>query len=359
MAATPRLPLLISCQGGSPSAQVARQTAAALDEQAIVETAEDVERLAGRARAGRAAIALDGCASGCSVRLLQAKGVPLQAALNLAELGVDGQSVAEVDVAKLATDVAARIRLQPAIGRPARAPRPVRPDPAAPKKRTHGVDDYLLAIDALASAVVQCGALADDSPTLAAHVSHLLSVSRVSAGQMLARLHAAGLIERSPRKELMLTAKGRVAADRAVRRHRLLECLASDFLGYTPAQSYEQARLLDGAFDDEAVERASRALGDPCRCPHGWPVDAAQARDEGRELSALATLAPGEEARVERLVEQDGPALAQLYELGLVPGVRVTRVAAGATVKFQVRIGDRTRTVDSRAATKVLVRRGQ
>ena len=357
MTATARLPLLISCQGGSPSAQVARQTAAALDELAVVETAEDTGLLDGRARAGRAVIALDGCASGCSVRLLQAKGVPLRSALNLAEFGVEGQSAAEVDVAQLAAEVAARIRQRPASGRRARAPRPARPDPAAPKKRTHGVDDYLLAIDALASAVVQCGALAADAPTLAAHVSQLLSVSRVSAGQMLARLHAAGLIERSPRKELMLTAKGRVAADRAVRRHRLLECLASDFLGYAPAQSYEQARLLDGAFDDEAIERVSRALGDPHRCPHGWPIDPAQAREEGRELSALATLSPGEEARVARLVEQDGPVLARLYELGLVPGAQVTRAVAGDTAQLHVRIGDRTRAVDARAATKVLVQR--
>jgi DtxR family Mn-dependent transcriptional regulator len=157
----------------------------------------------------------------------------------------------------------------------------------------------------------------------------------------------------------MLTAKGRVAADRAVRRHRLLERLASDFLGYPPAESYEQARLLDGAFDDEAIERVSRALGDPHSCPHGWPVDPVLAREEGRELSALATLSPGEEARVARLVEEDGPVLAQLYELGLAPGAQVTRAVAGATAQLRVRIGDRTRAIDARAATKVLVRRGE
>ncbi len=322
-----------------------------------METARDVDLLVGAARAGRATIALDGCASGCSARLLQAKGVPTPLALNLAELGVEGHSAGDADIARLCADVAARIRRRPATGLRARAPRPTRPDHASPTKRTHGIDDYLLAIDALASAVVACGALAADAPTLAAHVSRLLSVSRVSAGQMLARLQACGLVERSPHKELMLTSKGRLAADRAVRRHRLLERLAGDFLGYTPAECYEQARLLDGAFDDEAIERVSRALGDPDRCPHGWPIDAVRAREESRELSTLATLTPGERATVARLAEQDGPILAQLSEIGLVPGAQLTRADAHSATDLRVRIGHEIRAVDAQAATKVLVRR--
>lgn len=359
MAVAALLPLLISCQGGSPGAQLARRATAALGELGVVETAQDTDLLVRRAHAGSAVIALDGCASGCSARLLRAKGVTARSVLNLAELGVERRSAGEVDVARLAADVAARIRLRPRTERRARVPRPARPDPASPTKRAHGIDDYLLAIDALASTVVACGALAADAPVLAAHVARLLSVSRVSAGEMLARLQAAGLVERSPHKELMLTSKGRLAADRAVRRHRLLERLAGDFLGYTPAECYEHARLLDGAFDDEAIERVCRALGDPERCPHGWPVDAARSREESRELSTLATLAPGERATVARLAEQDRPMLARLSEIGLVPGAQLTRASAHAASELRVQIGHEIRPVDARAATKVLIRREQ
>ncbi len=304
-------------------------------------------------------IALDGCASGCSARLLRAKGVTARSALNLAELGVERRSAGEVDVARLAADVAARIRLRPRTERRARVPLPARPDPASPTKRAHGIDDYLLAIDALASTVVACGALAADAPVLAAHVARLLSVSRVSAGEMLARLQAAGLVERSPHKELMLTSKGRLAADRAVRRHRLLERLAGDFLGYTPASATSTPGYSTGP---STTRRSNGSVGLSAtleRCPHGWPVDAARSREESRELSTLATLAPGERATVARLAEQDRPMLARLSEIGLVPGAQLTRASAHAASELRVQIGHEIRPVDARAATKVLIRREQ
>ncbi len=350
-------PLVSCCRGGSPGARLAARTAAALAELAIAEAVEDVDLLVSQARAGRAVIAIDGCPSACSARLLEAKGASPRFTLNLRELGVDVQGAGEEEVAQLAAEIATRIRQRPTSGRRGRPPRPARPDPASRLKRTHGVEDYLIAIDALASTVLGCGALAADAPALAAHVSHLLSVSRVSAGQMLARLQAAGLIERSARKELMLTATGRAAADRAVWRHRLLERLATDFLGYPPTEAYEQARMLDGAFGDEAIGRVASALGGPERCPHGWPIDPVRARAESRELSTLTTLLPGDRATVARLVEHDGPALARLYELRLVPGTALVLADAGTASKMDVRIGETRCTIDSETAARVLVRR--
>ncbi len=351
-----KLPLVITCHGASRSAQLAGKTAAALAELAAAETVEDPELLVAQALAGRDVIVLDGCASACSARLIEAKGVRPRLALNLDELGAAPEGVSETGARRLAEEIARRIRRQPTAGRRARPPRPARPTSTSHTKRAHGVNDYLLAIDALASTVVKCGALAVDSPTLAAHVSRLLAVSRASAGEMLTRLEAAGLVERSAHKELVLTGKGRAEADRVVRRHRLLERMASEFLGYPPAESYEQARSLDGAFDDEAIERVSRALGDPLRCPHGWPIDPALAREESRELTTLAALATGELATVARLVEQDGPFLAQLYELGLVPETKVTLADAGDGDELIVRIDGKTYPIDVEAASKLLVR---
>src|SRR4029450_2337820 len=108
---------------------------------------------------------------------------------------------------------------------------------------------------------------------LAVRVADMLGVSRASAGEMLKRLEADGLIERGEHKEAILTPKGRELAERVVRRHRISERLRTDSVGYTPAESHVQADLLGDTFTDEMIERIARQLGNPERCPHGWPVD--------------------------------------------------------------------------------------
>lgn len=355
-------PLVISCQGGSASAELAGRAAAALGDLGAAEPVMDADLIVRQASTGRGVVALDGCPSACSARLLEARGLSPTLALNVADLGAglptcDAAETAPARVQSLAVGIARRIHEQPTVRRRSRAPRPAPPESSSRAKQTHGVDDYLLAIDALGSTVVPCGALSAAAPTLAAHVSQLLGVSRPSAGEMLDRLEVAGLVERSAHKELTLTADGRLAADRAVRRHRLLERLATDYLGYPLAECYERARMLGRAFDEEAIERVCRALGEPERCPHGWPVDPCLARAESRELSTLATLAPGERATVARLVEQDAHALARLDELRLLPGAAVRREYEGTGAAVAVTIADGVRTLDAEMATRVLLRR--
>lgn len=354
-----RRPLVIACQGGTPLARLAGRVAVALDELGAAEALDDPDRAVAEAHAGRRLIALDGCASACRTRLLEAKGVPPRATFSLAELGVDAPTLAAADPERLAHTVAARLRAPPSARRPGPSTRPTRPAPAPRAKRAHSVDDYLLAIVALASTPVACGALAVDAPTLAAHVSRLLGVSRAAAGETLARLETAGLVERSPDKQLLLTGPGRVAADRAVRRHRLLERFVGDYLGYPVAECYERARMLDSAFDDDAVEHLHLALGNPDRCPHGWPIDPQRARAESRELTALSALAEHEQAIVVCLTEHDGALLARLHELGLTPGTRLNAKRRRPDGAIAIQIGGSTRPLEPAAAAATFVHRQQ
>ena len=270
---------------------------------------------------------LDGCRSACLSRRLTAEGRPPRHRLNLADCGVSEASLPAVDLADLADDVARRLA-RPAA--PVALVRPRKPErqASASSRRAHTVDDYLLALDVLTNPVAACGALIAGVPTLAAHVSALLGVSRPSAGEMLARLETSGLVRRGDRKELLLTESGRAAADRAIRRHRLLENFAVSFLGYALPECYERARMLDGAFDDDSLEHLRGALDGPARCPHGWPIDPAVARAEGESLTTLTALGPGEIATVARVAEND-VSLELLVELGVVPGVRIAARAGG------------------------------
>src|SRR3982751_7097869 len=111
------------------------------------------------------------------------------------------------------------------------------------------------------------------SPTLASRVAEMLGVSRASAGEMLRRLEADGLVERGEHKEALLTEAGAERARRVVRKHRLIERMLTDFMGYTAAEAHVHADELGGTFTDEMIERIDEKLGHPDRCPHGWPVD--------------------------------------------------------------------------------------
>jgi DtxR family Mn-dependent transcriptional regulator len=187
--------------------------------------------------------------------------------------------------------------------------------------------DYLRAVYVLSSPVADCGAVVHDAPALAAHVSRLLGVSRPTSGEMLKRLEQGGLVERGTRREVLLTAAGRRAAEEAIRRLRILECFVVDFLGTSLADAAAEASVLEAGMDEEMVERLYERLGQPERCPHGWPVDPQRDRDPAPSLASLAALAPGSRGRVARIAEQDSSLLASLVAAGLVPGATVEVLA--------------------------------
>jgi DtxR family transcriptional regulator, Mn-dependent transcriptional regulator len=221
----------------------------------------------------------------------------------------------------------------------------------------HSIDDYLETIYFLAFPVGEYRPLTKGSPTLAVRVADMLGVSRASAGEMLKRLEAEGLVERGEHKEALLTAKGRERAEQVVRRHRIIERLLTDFMGYTAAEAHEQADLLGATFTDDMVERIAERLGNPDRCPHGWPVDVEFEQAENRELEPLADLEPGASAEIVRLAEHDGELLHWYYDAGLVPGTRIeVRGAQRAAGQLTVAVDGRERAIGEQAAAGLFVR---
>src|SRR3954464_4457406 len=156
----------------------------------------------------------------------------------------------------------------------------------------HSFDEYLETIYFLANPIGEYTPNAPGAPTLASRVAEMLGVSRASAGEMLKRLEAEGLIERGAQKEALLTESGRARAERVVRKHRIIERLLTDFMGYTAAESHVQADELGDTFTDDMVERIAARLGNPERCPHGWPVDTEFEQEENRYLVPLSDLGP-------------------------------------------------------------------
>jgi DtxR family Mn-dependent transcriptional regulator len=223
--------------------------------------------------------------------------------------------------------------------------------------RSHSTEEYLETIYFLAFPVGEYGPVVRDSPALAARVAEMLGVSAPTAGEMLKRLEADGLIERGERRAAILTDAGRAAAERVVRRHRLIERFLTDFMGYAPGDCHEQAEILADAFTDEMMERVAERLGNPERCPHGWPVDPAVEQAENGSLRALVDVEVGATATIVRLAEHDEALLQWFYEEGFTPGTTVEVEALDvADGSIRVAMGGVSSDVEARAAAGLFVR---
>ena len=219
----------------------------------------------------------------------------------------------------------------------------------------HSVDEYLETIYFLAFPIGEYRPDTSGAPaTLATRVAEMLGVSRASAGEMLKRLEGDGLIERGTRKEAILTQAGRVRAEHVVRKHRIIERLLTDFMGYTAAESHVHADELGDTFSDDMVERIAARLGNPDRCPHGWPVDTEFEQEENRQLVPLSDLETGSRATIVRLAEHDGDLLHWFYEQGLEPGTELE--LADAAGELTVRLNGDERKVGEKAAAGLFVR---
>jgi len=221
----------------------------------------------------------------------------------------------------------------------------------------HSVDEYLETIYFLAFPIGEYTPKGSGSPPLASRVAEMLHVSRASAGEMLKRLEAEGLIERGAKKEALLTETGRARAERVVRKHRIIERLLTDFMGYTGGEAHERADELGDTFDDDMIDRIDEKLGHPERCPHGWPVDPAFEQEENESLAPLAALEPGTRATIVRLAEHDGDLLHWFYDQGLVPGQEIeVKTSEPAADQFTVRLNGGERAISEKAAAGLFVR---
>jgi DtxR family Mn-dependent transcriptional regulator len=220
----------------------------------------------------------------------------------------------------------------------------------------HSVDEYLETIYFLAFPIGEYRP-STGSTAIAARVAEMLGVSRASAGEMLKRLEADGLVERGEQKEAILTPTGIERAERVVRKHRIIERFLTDFMGYTPWESHVQADEMGDTFTDDMIERINARLGYPDRCPHGWPVEPDVEQAENEVLVSLAEVPAGGRAEIVRLAEHDGELLDWFYHEGFVPGthleVRETQPAAG---QLKVEIDGDERGIAEKAALGLYVR---
>ncbi|HUK22380.1 MAG TPA: metal-dependent transcriptional regulator [Gemmatimonadales bacterium] len=176
---------------------------------------------------------------------------------------------------------------------------------------TRSVEDYLKVIYHLSAQ----GGFAATS-----EIAAQLDVSAPSVSGMIKRLSEAGLIEHVPYRGVQLTAQGRRAALKMIRRHRVLEVYLIQRLGYDWDSVHDEAERLEHAVSDELIERMAGALGDPRYDPHGAPIPTAAGDIEEAVFTSLADAAPGVELELRQVGTEDPARLRYLAGQGLVPG---------------------------------------
>ncbi|CAN5869425.1 metal-dependent transcriptional regulator [soil metagenome] len=182
---------------------------------------------------------------------------------------------------------------------------------------TRSVEDYLKAIYRLSPQ----GRAASTS-----EIAQRLELSPASVSGMVKRLSEQGLLEHVPYKGVQLTADGRRAALRMLRRHRLIEAYLVAFLGYTWDTVHEEAERLEHAVSDTMVERMAAVLGNPAVDPHGDPIPTSDGDIHETAGIPLSEVPAGARVEVRQVEESQPDRLRYIASLGLRPGVRFTVV---------------------------------
>lgn len=187
-------------------------------------------------------------------------------------------------------------------------------------------------------------------------IAERLAIAPASVTGMVRRLADQGLVSYERYRGVRLTAEGRRAALRTIRRHRIIEAYLARALGYPWDRVHEEAERLEHAASDELIDRMAAAIGEPATDPHGAPIPSRDGTIDERRHASLADLRPGARARVVRVGDEDAEMLRYLDELGLRPGVAVTladRAPFGGPLT--VRVGRAARQVGEELARRVMV----
>jgi DtxR family Mn-dependent transcriptional regulator len=153
------------------------------------------------------------------------------------------------------------------------------------------------------------------------------------------RLGREGLVVYEPYRGATLTARGREAASRVKRKHRLLEVFLTRVLRMGRGKAHAEACRMEHALSDEAEQALCQSLRGPSICPDGDPIPPCNvevascaacidSRQPARKRSGhaavpITSMRPGRSARVV-FVRGGRAVVKRLCDMGLTPGTPVS-----------------------------------
>ena len=185
-----------------------------------------------------------------------------------------------------------------------------------------------------------------------------LQLADASITDMLKKLSEKGLVHYARYRGAGLTATGRRAALKIVRRHRLWEMYLSRFLGFSWDKVHDEAERLEHVTSEDLERRLDEALGFPRSDPHGDPIPDAQGLIGALEATSLATCAPGDVVKVQRVSDADPHLLQHATKLGITLerklAVKEKRNFDGSMV---IRVGVKSEFISDQMARAIFVQK--
>jgi len=167
-----------------------------------------------------------------------------------------------------------------------------------------------------------------DRDVAIARLAERLSVTHVSANEMVRRLGEQGLVAHTPYKGVNLTKKGRDVACNVLRRQRLWEVFLYEHLKIEWAMIYELACSLEHATAPEVTEALAGFLGNPKTCPRGNPIPDEKGAFTPLNGITLSEVAVGETVTVLAVNATATDVLKYLQERNILPGQKIKVVEA-------------------------------
>lgn len=187
-------------------------------------------------------------------------------------------------------------------------------------------------------------------------IAQRLLIAPASVSGMVRRLAEQGLLTYERYRGVKLTDRGRRAALRTLRRHRVIESYLSKALSYPWDRVHAEAERLEHAASDELVDRMASAIGEPAVDPHGAPIPSREGEMDETESFPLMELGPGVGVRVVQVSDDDPEMLRYLAELEITPGTEMLIVSkAPFDGLITLRIGNTLHAIGPALAAQVMV----
>jgi DtxR family transcriptional regulator, Mn-dependent transcriptional regulator len=168
----------------------------------------------------------------------------------------------------------------------------------------------------------------DAHPVPTRELAQRLGISSPSVSEMVSRLSAQGLVEHDRYRGQQLTREGRKVALELVRHHRLLEMFLVQVLGFGWDEVHDEAERLEHVISERMEQRIFELLGQPELDPHGHAIPTLTGKVKASSHRQLSVSRAGERVTIQDVSDDDPGKLRELQRRGLVPGTKLTVLAA-------------------------------
>jgi DtxR family Mn-dependent transcriptional regulator len=150
-----------------------------------------------------------------------------------------------------------------------------------------------------------------------------LGVKPATVTKMISKLARRNLIMWEPYKGARLSKKGRVIAEKIVRKHRIAEYFLVNSLNMDPVKAHRYAHMMEH-LPEEFFERLYEFLGKPSTCPHGNPIPGALLSKEILESKPLTKFPVNSIVKVVRILcTAGGEVIEEIYKYGIQTGAKI------------------------------------